>query len=63
VYWIGDNIQCVVGCFRGDLTALETKVKENYPSGKHHDDYMEFIRIAKWLINETKTKQERSIIK
>lgn len=53
VYWLEGNVQCVVGCFRGDLDALEQKVRETHANNKEHfDDYMHFIKTAKRIIKE-----------
>ena len=41
-YWIKtDEIIC--GCFKSTLEEFKQRVLKNYPSGKFHDQYIEFI--------------------
>jgi hypothetical protein len=46
VYWLEPGKeQCIVGCFRGTLDQLETKVKETHQNNKKHlEDYLKFIQ-------------------
>lgn len=54
IYWLGSNIQCVVGCFRGNLNALEAKVRETHASNPEHlNAYLQFITVARNLVRET----------
>ena len=41
------------GCFRGTLKELEAKVKEVHAGTKHEADYMNQIRIMKYLMKNT----------
>lgn len=53
VYWQGENVQCVVGCFRGNLDDLEEKVREtHYNNEKHLNDYLKFIKVVRNTIKE-----------
>ena len=54
VYWTDTSVQCIIGCFRGDLDELGVKVEETHKDNKqHYDDYMEFISICRMLIANT----------
>ena len=51
VYWTSpEDIQVVCGCFKSDLQDFEKQVTKNYPSGQYHDEYMKFIKVAKYSI-------------
>ena len=48
VIYCGDaGEQVVCGCWKSNLNDFEKRVNEIYPDGKFHDEYMEFIAIAK----------------
>ncbi len=54
IYWIGNIVKVVCGCFRGNLQEFKEKVMSVYGNKGHGKDYLEFIEKAKYLIGEQK---------
>lgn len=57
-YWIGDNIQVVCGCFRGNLDDFEAKVKEVHGDNEHGKNYMQYINIVRTIMDMEKARTE-----
>jgi hypothetical protein len=43
-YWIGNNIQVVCGCFRGNLDEFEKRVKTIHTGTAYESQYMLYIK-------------------
>jgi len=55
VYWISNkDVQIVCGCFCGNLSEFEKRVKETYDDeNKYRKEYDKYIETIKYLIEET----------
>lgn len=51
VYWIGDNVQVVCGCFKGDLQKFKYAVQETHGNNEHGVAYNNFIAKVENYIN------------
>ena len=56
VYALGDNIQVVCGCYRGNLVEFRERVTEVYGGTDeiHYNNYMRFIEFAETYIEYLK---------
>jgi hypothetical protein len=52
IYWSEENKQVIYGCFRGDLTQFETKVREKHARSEDLAEFLREIEIMKFLINQ-----------
>lgn len=52
IYWNEEKEQVVYGCFRGDLTKFETKVREKHAASGDLAEFLREIEIMKFLINQ-----------
>jgi hypothetical protein len=51
VYWLGEKIQIVTGCFKRDLNEFEKAVEETHEKGsKYRSEYDKLIETIKYLI-------------
>jgi hypothetical protein len=54
MYWTTkEDILIICGCYRGNLTEFEERVKSVYNSGQYRDEYLKEIEIMKYLIDKT----------
>ena len=51
IYWTNENdTQVICGCLKTDIGGFEKRIKEVYPSGQYHDEYMQFIKAARYCM-------------
>ncbi len=57
VYWASiEDTQVVCGCYKGNLREFELRVKKAHKKGSiHYIEYMNFIKIVKYVIKNTTT--------
>ena len=49
-YWLGETVQVVCGCFRGDLAAFESAVEKKHNGTDHGKQYRQYIEIVKTIM-------------
>ena len=58
IYWVGNNVQVVCGCFRGNVDEWEAKIKETHKyNEKHLKDYLEQVEIVRKIMEMTSIKE------
>ena len=51
IYWVGNDVQVVCGCFRGNVDEWEAKIKETHKyNEKHLKDYLEQVENIKKIM-------------
>ena len=50
LYWVGENVQIVCGCFRGDIPAFRAAVVKKHAGTNHEKAYMAWISAAEAYI-------------
>lgn len=51
IYWVGNDVQVVCGCFRGNVDEWEAKIKETHKYNKKHlKDYLEQVEIVRKIM-------------
>ena len=49
-YWLGEDVQIICGCFRGDLAEFEAAVRETHAETEHLNPYLKLIENLKVII-------------
>ena len=49
-YWLGETVQVVCGCFKGDLAAFEAAVEKNHNGTDHGKQYRQYIETIKTIM-------------
>ena len=54
LYWVGENVQIVCGCFRGDIAAFRKAVGDRHAGTMHETAYLAWIAAAEAYMEAVK---------
>ena len=51
IYWVGDNVQIICGCFNGNIEQFKAKITETHGDNEYAKQYFSWLKRVETYIN------------